>query len=89
MLATVKTVPATAFSWDGRTGASEASDLPAGLVGRIYADAADLGFLVRGRSATKLFTMESEHFVGAASDRELAFTRFCSEDGLTIDIYND
>lgn len=50
------------FTWtrtrNGHLGVADASDLPAGLVSRVYSDAADVGFRVVGRTGRDgIFTL--------------------------------
>ena len=82
---TVELVSAAKFTWVGARGTAEASELPNGLVRRVYVDAADVGFMVHGRSGKKLFTLESE----TRQDGDLVCSRFVSADGFSIVIFND
>lgn len=43
------------FTWTGNKGVAEASQLGNGHARRIWDDACDVGFQVRGRTVTKLF----------------------------------
>ncbi len=60
------------FSWNGRHGATEISNLShkrelmgrvwddeRELMGRVWADACDIGFFLKGRTETRLFVLES------------------------------
>ena len=48
------------FTWtrkrDGVMGVADRSDLPEHLGSRVYADAADFGFMIKGGCSTRLFT---------------------------------
>lgn len=43
------------FTWTGKRGVVEASTLGRGFASRVWNDACDTGFQVRGRTETKLF----------------------------------
>ena len=90
VLSSVPSYPFTRFSWKGKHGSAEASDLglPAGAEpgSRVYADSADVGFVVRGESSDKLFL-----HVATELDREREAKQwgFESSDGFTVTVYND
>lgn len=75
------------FTWDLRTGIAEASDFTR-LCGRVYNDAADVGFEVLSpRTGQKvLFTLASDV---RDNEGEILKTRYTSSSGLTIEIFND
>ena len=60
----VPTYAAGQFTWVGTSGHADASDLgisPGVVPGRqVWSDAADVGFLVKGRTAELLFTLAEE-----------------------------
>ncbi len=81
------------FTWKGKTGVSEESDLPEHLVSRVYNDAADYGFLVRSTRTRRviLFTVAERLYNETPEEREFTGTRYTDAEGagLSIIIYND
>jgi hypothetical protein len=96
VLSSVQRYPYTRFSWimedRASTGSADASDLglPAGAEpgSRVYADSADVGFVVMGERSDKLFLLVVTELVDA--DRTPGCWVFESEDGLhTVTVHND
>lgn len=89
------TYPYTRFAWKGGHGAAEASGLgiPAGAEpgGRVWNDACDVGFIVRGETTDKLFIFERT-YPAEREDPDSAVDAwlFRSEDGKhTVTVEND
>ena len=77
------------FSWEGNVGYADASDIGGRYYGRIYNDAADLGFKIKSGKTGRVLTF---FFVGNKRDDEgdLLYTEFQTTDGkFTIRVNND
>lgn len=82
------------FSWSGKTGYIEASELARvgcsadRIAGRVYGDASDCGFLVRSHRTgrTMLFVETSSVRDG---DGDVVAFRYTGEDGIAIEVFND
>lgn len=73
------------FTWTGKRGVAEASILGRGYTGRVWSDACDVGFLVRGRTETKLFVYHgAPSHTGDVSDVYARVYR--SADGLEVHV---
>jgi len=77
------------FDWHGGVGATEASTLGPRWSGRVWPDAADVGFVVRSHRTgkTMLFTLESTELEKGSGDTLCEVFR--SEAGVVIRVYND
>lgn len=75
------------FTWTGKRGVVEASTLGRGYTGRVWNDACDVGFQVRGRTETKLFVYHGAlSHTGDVSD-VYAFV-YRSADGHEVHVLN-
>ena len=78
-----------AFAWEAGTGYAEVSDFPSAgnLAGRVYADSCDVGFYVRSHKTgvRKLFIEEGVRRL----DGDVISWIYKSEDGFTIEVFND
>lgn len=79
--------PASAFQWKDNVGHADASDLPARLDGRVYDDAADIGFRLEGRREAVVFTLST---VLRDSDGDAYASLYEAVDGpFKVYVYND
>mgnify|MGYP006908255495 CR=1 FL=1 len=86
----LQVINARRFSWSGREGVSEASDLPGLRPSRIFKDACDWGFNVHSPATGRTVTFAHS---GNERDGEGELTAEVFRDiedlGLTIKIFND
>lgn len=78
------------FTWSGKTGCIEASDLPraAAFVGRVYDDAVDVGFHVKShRTGRTMLFVEVEP--AKNSEGEVVAFCFAGDDGIVVEVVND
>lgn len=75
------------FYWHMRVGSADASELGAVISTRLYADAADVGFIVRSHRTghTKLFSYVGNETVAG----EVVTWTYAASDGARIIIHND
>ena len=78
------------FTWKDGAGCIEASDLGRGYTGRVWNDAADVGFIVRSHKtgAEKLFVYAGALSSSGRAEDVYGF-RYDSEDGVKISVFND
>jgi len=87
LLRNVPTHDGSRFFWYTKVGSADASELGRVISARLYADSADVGFLVRSHrtGATKAFTLAR---TTKNADEILSWT-YESADGTRIVVYND
>ena len=77
------------FDWTGNVGMAEASDLGRNFTGRVWNDACDTGFIVRGKREDVVFVYQGA--LSHSSDiSDVYGFRYKSLDGrFQVDIIND
>jgi hypothetical protein len=76
-----------AFSWHGSHGSACASDLGGRVATRVWKDACDVGFQVKGKTRTVLFVLTERNHDAEGDLRFELFTSYCGK--YTISIFND
>lgn len=75
------------FTWFGTLGTAEASTLGEGFSDRVWSDALDTGFIVRGRTGTRLFVLE---YCCHTEDGIAHWDFVCPDDrDLKVRVFND
>lgn len=76
------------FTWTGRHGVIEASEIRGKLSSRLWDDACDEGFYVNGNKASKLFVFK---FAVHALDGDVHYWFFqdAEDPSFTISVFND
>ncbi len=80
------------FTWTGRVGVADESDLGSPYFSQVWEDACDVGFRVRSHATSKVITFVYHRIVrpsGDDSDNYALVFRAIDDSGLEVHVIND
>ena len=87
ILSSVPTLDATKIKWSGKHGSMDMHTFPGNLAEcRLYEDACDIGFLVKGKNETRLFGFDRVEYKHHESFPSMKLYIFKSLEGNTVTI---
>lgn len=89
LLPNVPAFDGSKFNWTDRHGCADVSDFRGPLVGRLYADACDVGFVVISSRTGRKVVFTQTGGPGEDTDGEVGSLEFSSPEGFRVTVFND